>query len=64
MKWNNIKNKLPEDNQFILIFTLGCKWIELARYTQEKFIIKELNNLNRSCTTHWMPLPSPPEVDE
>ncbi len=73
MKWVNVKNRLPENNQEILVYSIslerkcGKKLSPLACYYYNGF--KTYNDkesqkwLDSVEITHWMPLPKPPLIN-
>lgn len=63
MKWKNIKDKLPEDNEVgVLIYgklDIGNFYTTCIWYKGE--FIDTDNSTKRRNITHWMPLPNPPK---
>jgi len=62
MNWISVKNKLPEQNESVLIFSKNGGVAE-ARYreTENVFIQYRWSVIKGNDVTHWMPLPEPPE---
>lgn len=56
--WISVQEKLPENNDKVLAFTLSGKYA-VARYDQRRQCWIAAGNLT---VTHWMPLPDVPEV--
>lgn len=59
IKWISVQEKLPENNDKVLAFTLSGKYA-VARYDQRRRCWIAAGNLT---VTHWMPLPDVPEVE-
>lgn len=59
IKWISVQEKLPENNDKVLAFTLSGKYA-VARYDQRRQCWIAAGNLT---VTHWMPLPDVPEVE-
>jgi hypothetical protein len=57
--WISVHEKLPENNDKVLAFTLSGKYA-VARYDQRRQCWIAAGNLT---VTHWMPLPDVPEVE-
>ena len=59
MNWISVKDRMPEDNEKVLTYTRSGRMV-VARWCkrQEKFM-----TAGRIDATHWMPLPSAPEVE-
>ena len=58
-KWISVDERLPENNDKVLAFTLSGKYA-VARYDQRRQCWIAAGNLT---VTHWMPLPDVPEVE-
>ena len=58
-EWISVQEKLPENNDKVLAFTLSGKYA-VARYDQRRRCWIAAGNLT---VTHWMPLPDVPEVE-
>ena len=58
-RWISVQEKLPENNDKVLAFTLSGKYA-VARYDQRRQCWIAAGNLT---VTHWMPLPDVPEVE-
>lgn len=63
-QWIDVKERLPEQDQEVLIFwrhPTGCNGIDI-----DKIIYPKDNNLwantSKEIITHWMPLPSFPDI--
>jgi len=69
MKWIDIKDKLPEDKQYVIIHKKSF-WRERAlqgNLMDIRRFLKTRNafypgSLSPSDVTHWMPLPKSPET--
>ncbi len=77
MEWISVKDKLPEDDNPILIYTkdiFGCGKISISskgksllegKFAPNKIDVPiTMTNKNEilSNITHWMPLPEPPKA--
>lgn len=79
MKWINVEEDLPEDDQDVLVYhaddfhiTVGFFDKDNVQYYIEsngsKFFTgsgweTEISWAQKGPVTHWMPLPSPPEIN-
>jgi len=63
MEWISVKEKLPEDNERVLIFENRYNNQYTALYYKERnwFIVKDY--MPAEDVSHWMPLPKPPKED-
>lgn len=68
MEWINVKDRLPDDMENVLVFTEGC--IDVGHLTKGRFGLArwETDSLDEwgdreilKDVTHWMPLPEPPK---
>ena len=57
-QWISVKDKLPEDNQKVLVYTRSGKMC-VARWSARR---GEFVSSGRLTVTHWRPLPAVPEV--
>ena len=62
MKWENVNEKVPDDNSYVLIFTHRCFW-DFAEFKNGKFVIWA-NDLSKPVgindyATHWCELEIP-----
>ena len=57
--WISVEERMPEDNEKILVYTESGK-SAVARWSQRQNRWMASGNLS---VTHWMPLPEPPEGD-
>ena len=76
MNWINVKNKLPEPDQEVIVFDndpgrgIGVThaWYDPSRNGNDHHLSDWVYEYNRCCgdnwldnVTHWMPFPSNPE---
>lgn len=63
-KWISVKDKLPENNQQVLVYGKGhyatCTFMG-EDYWQKYLFMNYDMRYNTLGVTHWMPLPAPPE---
>lgn len=62
MEWISVKDELPQDKQWVLVFENDiylCKFIETSK-KEGYFTDNECDFF--SDVTHWMPLPEEPTV--
>lgn len=57
--WISVKDKLPEDDEYVLIYHNGSKAIKISWYSS--FNEKWMMDYNNIHITHWQPLPEPPK---
>ncbi len=71
MKWISVEDRLPEmDSEKLIMFTDGNgvyfgKYYERNSFSGEPLFVIESNNghIFKDCeVTHWMPLPTAPEL--
>lgn len=70
--WIDVKNKLPNDMEDVIIFTDGGIWVGYFDAERLEFCIKRpTKNLEvpewptcKSRIRHWHPLPEPPQTNE
>ena len=60
MNWISVKERLPEDEEEVLVFADGK--IHLMFYRRVLAVFEECSD--ESNVTHWMPLPEPPKEEE
>lgn len=62
-KWISVKDRLPEE-EFECLVVCGDKWVEIGYYHEggQKWAIDGAFCAD-GYVTHWMPLPTPPEVN-
>ena len=58
-KWISVTERLPSGHEKVLAIT-GSRLVFLGKYSHKKWFDMEWN-CYRHGTTHWMPLPKPPE---
>ena len=72
MKWISVKDRLPDEDEQVLIF--GLEGYDVGTYSPEgaetiQFLVSidsssGFNYMNyHYCVSHWMPLPEPPKGD-
>lgn len=63
--WISVKNRLPEDDNFVLVYNSEDKEIIIANYrgnnAWDSYVYGWLPD---NAVTHWQPLPKSPEVEE
>ena len=63
MKWNDVKEKMPEEkhmNELFIVFGTGWHYTHVACFYNGKFYeLGEDGDIMN--VTHWMPLPKPPK---
>lgn len=62
--WIDVNDRLPNDNQHIIIYCDGA-FVLVAQYREDEFYDAvqdgdEYFETVSRCVTHWMPLPEPP----
>ena len=67
MEWISIKDRLPEDNQWIVFCVSGCDESLCGCYDsvfkKEFFVgLVSKDSYSMDNITHWIPLPEPPET--
>ena len=60
MKWISIEDRLPPEDEFVLICDSSTKLVEMGICMDEKFFIPHLA-YKLINATHWMPLPKIPK---
>jgi uncharacterized protein DUF551 len=67
MKWISIKDKLPEDNRPVLLFTPFEYFGELHSCVGNSESIRKCStnsgNVKSPIFTHWFPLPEAPSIN-
>jgi len=62
--WIDVKEKLPEDNEFVSISVTGNKANIGYRHDRGHWLIFSLSDVYKESNihrvTHWQPLPEPP----
>jgi len=64
MEWINIKDRMPEEGEWIIIGSTEYPAIETAMWLEGKYVLPDFGYLPRPDTTHWMPLPETPKQKE
>lgn len=65
-QWRSVEDELPEDGNFLtLIKNEGCVLIEIAPWRSGSYQGKLCFPVNtgQASVSHWMPLPSLPEIN-
>lgn len=60
MNWISVKDKLPSEDEWILVGTTQYKMVTPAVCMDGKFFNPDLNYFEIQDITHWMPFPPPP----
>ena len=60
--WISVSERLPEEDQLVLVFDPELADLGLATYTQSDGWLGECVALYEP--SHWMPLPAPPETSK
>lgn len=69
-EWISVKDRLPEDDQSVLMCEIGQSGLPLIGWYENEFVdvpgfyIAHTFQNARVHITHWMLLPLPPEDDE
>ena len=56
LKWNNTNDKLPEENENVLVYVDDWEQIAIGRYTGRVWIMEN----QKAIVLHWMELPYSP----
>jgi hypothetical protein len=66
MKWINVNDRLPEDEERVAILYHTTDSKKLRKFIGEYVPNEErwVNTLSDTIITYWMPLPEPPEGEE
>lgn len=72
MEWISVKDRLPHDDDVVILFSHDYGLFTLGFYMSEKRVMSQgFWRIDDSDTaqkldfvTHWMPLPQPPNLDE
>ena len=60
MKWISVEDKLPNENEWIILGSRKCEMVCFGIRMDNIFVNPDLNYLRIEFVTHWMPLPNPP----
>jgi len=66
MEWISVKDRLPEDDQCVLMFEKGQDCLPTIGWYEERgciagfYVSSSFTNI-RMHVTHWMPLPQEPK---
>lgn len=67
MKWISVKDKLPEENEWIIVGSSVWEYTDMGIYlvngNEDRFVNPDLDYFIFKEVTHWMPMPLPPEVN-
>ena len=68
MNWISVKEKQPEEEEFVLVW-LDCDFISIGYVREGEWcfqteIVWFSVDANEGEVTHWMPLPAPPWDDQ
>tara|TARA_R110001606_G_scaffold366696_1_gene521942 strand:+ start:254 stop:490 length:237 start_codon:yes stop_codon:yes gene_type:complete len=58
MQWVACDNRLPEDEEIVLVYTYTG--IDIYQFLDNQFYHYENGYVQNNVVTHWMPLPKPP----
>jgi hypothetical protein len=58
--WISVKGRLPEYHKYVLCYDAELRFIEVLRWSQNKYFISDSYLVNTNVT-HWKPLPEPPK---
>jgi hypothetical protein len=67
MKWISVKERLPEEDQQVLVYSedypMEVMWFRNNKFNEyyEDLDIKKDYNFEIEEVTHWMPIPEPPK---
>ena len=61
MKWISVKDRLPEHEVSVLIYSRDMIWLGYLCGLDDCW--EAIGGLQIDSVTHWAPLPDPPEVD-
>ncbi len=65
-EWISVKDKLPNDREWVLVWHTGYATPKKAKYKDDfsphlSVFLIDGDNGNKGEVTHWMPLPQPPK---
>ena len=68
MNWINVKDRLPDKKDDVLVWSIDDGWITTAMYIPKEILGEGrfycVYTGDKLEVSHWMPLPEPPEEME
>lgn len=61
MEWISVKDKMPDENEWIYLGNSNYQLVTWGVFLNGKFVNPDLNYFEILDVTHWMPLPEPPK---
>jgi len=61
MKWISVEDKLPENDEWVILSSVEYQMVTFGICIDGNFLNPDLNYHIISDVSHWMPLPNPPE---
>lgn len=58
-KWINVKDELPEEEMFVIMYSLNKYGVRPGSLCDGKWL--DVFDNSAGDVTHWMPMPGPPE---
>lgn len=64
MKWNDCMERMPDPGESVLTVFCGCVQKITYSFDGEEWVCadEDCDPAPKTAFTHWMPLPTPPEV--